>query len=230
MNKWLLGIVMGLHGTLAMAAGMTELNYMDQDSIEGGDGGYVTRYLVTDRYLRLDYGRDRDDYVLFDRLKKRVYNISHQQHEILLFEPGPLPLSKPKDWDFEEDLVQDNFGQKRYTLSVNGKMCARLGSFEKFLPDVAQALLEFEQVMASTHAQTYLNTPQDQRSDCDLARLVLEPKSWFKYGMPFDELRDNGFSRRLLHYKTDVIYRPKAFEIPEDYRLIPFNQATKPTP
>ena len=77
--------------------------------------------------------------------------------------------------------------------------------------------------MAATHAGTYLATPVDQRDNCDLARLVLAPQRWFKYGMPFDELRSNGFSRRLLNYQADVSIRPKAFEIPENYRQIKFN-------
>jgi len=212
--------LMLLSSAVMAAGGMDELTYMDQDAT---GGGYVTRYLVTDRYLRLDFGRDRDDYVLFDRKEKKAYNVSHEQREILVFEPGEIKVKPPQDWEIREDFYENRPTQKRLDLLVNGKVCARLAASDKFLPEVAKALQEFHEVMAATHSGTYLTTPEDQRDDCDLARLILAPERWFKYGMPFDELRSNGFSRRLLHYKADVAVRPSALHLPEDYRLIRFN-------
>jgi hypothetical protein len=214
-------------GSALALGGMTELTYMDQ---EATGGGYVTRYLVTDRYLRLDYGRDREDFVLFDRKEKRVYNVNNDQREILVFEPGAVQVKPPKKWEIKEDLLDSNSSEKRVDLVVNGTVCTRLAAAQGFLPDVAQALQDFQEVMASTHAGTYLATPQDQRDDCDLARLILAPARWFKYGMPFDEVRSNGFSRRLLNYKTDVAVRPKALALPAGYRMIRFKnvQGTAP--
>lgn len=202
--------------------GMTELNYMDQ---EATGGGYVTRYLVTDRYLRLDFGRDRDDFVLFDRKEKRVYNVTHDRQEILVFEPGVVQVKQPKKWEIKEDVLESKGSQIRVDLIVNGTVCTRLAASQRFLPDVAKALLEFQELMAATQSNTYLATPADQRDDCDLARLILDPQRWFKYGMPFDEVRVNGFSRRLLSYESDIAVRPKAFELPENYRMIRFKDA-----
>lgn len=199
--------------------GMTELTYMDQ---EGVGGGYVTRYIVTERYLRLDFGRDREDFVLFDRKEKRAYNVSHEQKEVMIFEVGVVAVKPPKQWEIKEDMQEDRNAQKRVDLLVNGTVCARITASEQFLPDVAKALLEFQEMMAATHAGTYLATPADQRDDCDLARLILAPQRWFKYGMPYDELRSNGFSRRLLNYQVDVAVRSKALEIPENYRVVRF--------
>ena len=216
-------IISGLLFCITNAAwaigGMTELAYMDQEQT---GGGYVTRYLVTERYLRLDFGRDREDFVLFDRREKRVYNISNEQKEVLVFEPGEVAVKPPKTWIIKEDMQEKRNSQQRVDLVVNGTVCARIAAAENFLPDVAKALQEFHQVMAATHAATYLATPVEQRDDCDLARLILIPERWFKYGMPYDELRSNGFSRRLLNYQADVAIRPKAFEIPEDYHVVRF--------
>ena len=220
-------LLLCMTGPLWAAGGMTELTYMDQDQT---GGGYVTRYLVTDRFLRLDFGRDREDFVLFDRQTRRTYNISHEQKNILIFEAGEIAVPQPKEWKIKEDMLEDRAAQKHFDLIVNGTVCARIVASERFLPDVAKALLEFHEVMAATHAGTYLATPADQRDDCDLARLVLAPQRWFKYGMPFDELRSNGFSRRLLSYEADVRIRPKAFEIPEDYRQIKFNDVQGAAP
>ena len=77
---------------------MTEVTYMDQ---EDTGGGYVTRYLVTDRFLRMDYGRDREDFVVFDRRDKRVYNIAHDRRQVLVFEPGALNIAPPAAWKMQ---------------------------------------------------------------------------------------------------------------------------------
>ena len=108
-------------GSARGAGGMTEVTYMDQ---EADAGGYVTRYLVTDRFLRMDYGRDREDFVLLDRREKRAYNVNHERHEVLVFEMSPLTIEKPKEWDTDDDVLSDKGAQKRLNLTVNGK-CAR---------------------------------------------------------------------------------------------------------
>lgn len=215
--KFIFLTALGLAAGVARGAGgMTEVTYMDQ---EADAGGYVTRYLVTDRFLRMDYGRDRDDFVLLDRREKRVYNVNHERHEVLFFESAPVAIEKPKDWDADDDVLSDREAKKRLNLTVNGKICTRILASERFLPEVAQALGEFGEVMAATHAAAYLATPPDQREACDLARLVLEPRRWYKYGLTLDEVHYSGFSRRLLNYQAGVALRPKVFELPE-YRQI----------
>ncbi|MBI5750744.1 MAG: hypothetical protein HZA59_01180 [Hydrogenophilales bacterium] len=211
-------MVLGLAaGSAWGAGGMTEVTYMDQ---EADAGGYVTRYLVTDRFLRMDYGRDREDFVLLDRREKRAYNVNHERHEVLVFEMAPLTIEKPKEWDTDDDLLSDRDSQKKLNLIVNGKVCTRITASERFLPEVARALGEFGEVMAATHATAYLATPPEQREACDLARLVLEPRRWFKYGLTLDEVHYSGFSRRLLNYQAGVAVRPKVFEVPDHYRQI----------
>jgi len=203
------------------AGGMTEVTYMDQEA-EGG--GYVTRYLVTPRFLRMDYGRDRDDYVLYDRSEKRAYNINHERREVLVFEPGPLRVEPPKDWRIKEDILDDQNAEKKVEIIVNGTVCTRLTASERFLPEVTQALMEFQETMVATQAATYLATPPEERDPCDLARFVLAPRRWFKYGLSLDELDSNGFSRRLLNYQTDIALRPAIFGIPAGYRQINLKQ------
>ena len=207
-------------GSVRGATGMTEVTYMDQ---EANAGGHVTRYLVTDRFLRMDYGRDREDFVLLDRREKRAYNVNHERREVLVFETGPLTVEKPQKWDTVDDVLSDRDARKRLNLIVNGKVCTRILASERFLPEVAQALAEFGEVMAATHGSAYLATPLEQREPCDLARLVLEPRRWFKYGLTLDEIHYTGFSRRLLNYQAGVAVRLKVFEVPENYRQFSMN-------
>lgn len=205
-----------LAGSAHAAGGMTEVTYMDQ---EADAGGYVTRYLVTDRFLRMDYGRDREDFVLLDRREKRIYNVNHARFEILIFDWAPLTIDKPKEWDTDDDVLSDKGAEKRLNLLVNGKICTKIRASERFLPEVAQALAEFGEAMAATHAAAYAATPVEQREPCDLARLILEPRRWYKYGLTLDEVHYSGFSRRLLNHQSAVAIRPKVFELP-GYRQI----------
>ena len=39
---------------------------------------YITRILVTEKYVRLDDGNDNGDFTLFDRKNKAVYNVSKE--------------------------------------------------------------------------------------------------------------------------------------------------------
>lgn len=211
----------------AHAAGMSEVTYMDQ---EGQGGGYVTRYLETERYLRMDFGRDRDDFVLYDRAQKRVYNVLHDRRQIMVIDAEPVNISAPKDWKVKDDVLDANEAKTRVDLQVNGRVCSRLTASQRFLPEMRQALQEFTEAMVATQAATYVATPADQRDPCDLARLILEPQRWFKYGLAMDELRDDGFSRRLLSYSAGLALRPAVFELPADYRQINIKQMRGETP
>lgn len=199
------------------SATMAEVNFMDQPA---DGGGYVTRLLVTDRYLRMDYGQDRDDYVLFDRQAHLAYNVTHDQRQIMLIEPGTVTVPKPEKWQVKEDVLTEERGQRTFDIEVNGATCSRITASPAFLPDVAQALGDFNELMVATQSATYLATPPDQRRPCDLARYILEPRLWVKSGFPIYEADANGSIRRLLNYQTGVPVRRGIFTLPETYRTV----------
>lgn len=201
----------------ARADSMLEVSFMDQ---RGDAGGGITRYLVTDRYLRMDYGQERDDYVLFDRQKKRVYNVTHDQRTIMLIEPGVVTIPKPEKWKVNEDTLQEERGKRSYDIEVNDIKCSRITAAQNFLPDFVDALGDFNELMAATQAATYLATPPELRHPCELARYVLEPRRWIGSGFPLYEANTDGSIRRLLDYKTGMPIRPSLFKLPETYRTI----------
>lgn len=201
----------------ARAESMTEVNFMDQ---QANAGGYVTRFLVTERYLRMDFGQDRDDYVLFDRRENVVYNVTHEQRQIFLIEPGEVTVPKPEKWSVDEDMLADERGKRTFDIAVNGTRCSRITASPTFLPEVAQALGAFNELMRATQAATYLVTPPEMRHPCELARYILEPKRWLQNGLPLHEANVDGSIRRLLNYQTGVPVRLGLFAPPDAYRTI----------
>jgi hypothetical protein len=201
-----------------------EVTYMDQ---EPDRGGYVTRYLVSESFLRMDFGQDGDDYVLYDRRVKRVYNVNHERREAMVIDYEPVNYPKPERWSVDEYTRQNSDGKRRFELSVNGTTCSRIVSMEKLAPEAAAAMAEFTEALAATQAATYRATPADQQEPCDLARYVLESRRWFQYGVPVDEVHYNGLSRRLLNYSASVKARPTLFAVPARYRQINFNDVRR---
>jgi len=216
MRFWL-ALILSACGAAAWADTMVEVSFMDQPP---DSGGYVTRMLVTDRYLRMDFGQDGDDFVLFDRKAQRVYNVTHDQRQILLIEPGTVSVPKPEKWEVSENVLTEDRGKRTYDLEVNGIRCSRITAADMLLPDVTQALGDFYELLSATQAATYLATPVEMRNPCELARHILEPRRWLKYGFPLYEADGDGSVRRLLGYQTGVQERPKLFALPASYRTI----------
>lgn len=204
-------------GLAARAEGMVEVSFMDQPA-EGG--GYVTRFLVTDRYLRMDYGQDRDDFVLFDRQTRRAYNVTHEQRQILLIEPGPVTMERPERWEVRDELLSDERGRRTFDIQVNGLHCSRITASPTFLPEVAQALAEFNELMTSAQSATFQATPAELRHPCELARYVFEHQLWLKNGLPLYEANGDGSIRRLLGYQTGLSERRGLFALPARYQTI----------
>jgi hypothetical protein len=217
-------IALGAH---AQSDTMIEVNFMDQQQ---NSGGYVTRFLVTDDYLRMDFGQDREDYVLFDRKAQRIYSVTHDQRQVLLIEPSEVTVPKPEKWELTEDVLGDERGKRTFDIVVNGTHCSRITAVRGFLPEVAQAMSDYYALMSGAQSATYLATPPELRHPCDLARLVLEPRRWLAGGVPLHETNIDGTVRRLLDYQTGLPVRRGVFVVPESYRAVRLRDMQGPQP
>lgn len=201
----------------AAAEGMVEVSFMDQPA---DGGGYVTRLLVTDRYLRMDNGQDRDDFVLFDRQTHLAYNVIHEQRQVLVIEPVAVTVERPRQWEVKEDVLSDERGRRTVDIAVNGLHCSRITASPTFLPEVAQALGEYNELMTGVQSTTYQATPAELRHPCDLARYVLDHRAWLRHGLPVYEANGDGSVRRLLGYQTGLNERRALFALPKSYRTV----------
>lgn len=102
---WVLGLLFPVL-VLAETAQMTEIRYEDL-----GPGGisYLSLILVYGDRLRLDYGLDTGEHVLFDTSSRQLYQVSPEARRIL-----EIPVIEARDaWPADWQLVVEEGGSKQ---------------------------------------------------------------------------------------------------------------------
>lgn len=202
----------------AAGAQMIELDYRDQDA---DTQVYRTRVLVTPAFMRLDYGNNRDDFVLLDRKKARVYNVTHQDRQILEISGGKFALTRPDPWVLRHEVEAAPLGKRtrKIKLYVNDVLCSEVTAQPGLLPDAVAALKQYRLVLSQVQAGVSASQRAEQREYCALAQHVFETSRELDYGLPLAENYQDGRRRELSNY----VLRPveaKLFELPADYRRI----------
>ncbi len=192
---------------------MTELRYQDQDA--GGDP-YLTRFLITDRFLRMDSGLDNDDFVLLDRKTRQVVNVLHGQKVLMKMRNKPLPATRPPEYKVEEIVTPVNKGTLRVQIRAGNSTCSETVAAKDLLPDAARALAEFKAAVAYTQWLTYSGTPADLRQTCDLAQHVWDSGRALTYGLPIEE-RDYSGKVRVFSGHAARKSKPLLFRLPKGY-------------
>ena len=197
------------------AADMTVLYYRDQDP---GTPSYLTRILVTPKFLRVDEGRDQADFVLLDRKTGILTNVLHDSKTNMRIRTRPLPAEARPSWQADERVEEVHPGTRRISLAVHGKVCTQTVAAEKLRPEATKALAEYKAALAWTQYQTYINTPEELRQDCDLVQYVWETDRALRYGLPIEEREYAGRTRQLERQGRERI-KPGLFKLPAGYTV-----------
>lgn len=196
---------------------MIEIDYRDQDA---DTAAYRTRVLVSPQFMRLDYGNDRDDFVLLDRKNQRIYNVTHENKEILAIGGGTFALTKPDPWTLRHDIRAAPLGKntKKVKLYVNEVLCSEVTAQPGLLPDAVAALKQYRALLSQAQAAVFNAQPVDQHEYCELARHVFETSRELDFGLPLAETYQNGRTRQLEQYKWRKL-EPALFVLPSAYRM-----------
>ncbi len=210
--RFIAGLLL-LCGLNAHAASMLELRYQDQDP---GSEPYLTRILISDRFVRLDGGEDSGDFVLYDRKSRQVVNVLHDQKILMRMHNRPLPRTRPQDYKLDVKTVSVKIGTLRVQVLADGKLCSETVLARTMLPGAARAMAEYKSALAYTQLQTYLNTPADLRQTCDLVHHVWDGGRALKYGLPIEE-RD--YEGRIRQFSGSGMKKlnPALFKLPKGY-------------
>ena len=76
------------------------LLYQRQD---GGGPAYASRFLVTPEYMRIDHGQAGGDFVLFDRERRLIQSVTHQDGSVLEIRHREVTAEPPMELRLSEE-------------------------------------------------------------------------------------------------------------------------------
>lgn len=201
----------------------TALYFSEQE--QGGEP-FPTRMLITSKYLRIDYGVDDDDFILFDRKKPEIYSINREDKTVMVIGAAKIALAPPKHFVHrtEQDRGKEAppaVGGKaiaHFRLFTNDEICYDVFAADGLLPQAVTALREYHQTIAGEHAAAMAHTPKEMQSACDLANFIFTPVRHLEQGFPVRQQDALGNVRQLRDYKLDYAVDEKLFQLPADFK------------
>jgi hypothetical protein len=196
------------------------------DESEAGLEPYITRMLVSDAFLRIDDGRKEGDFVLYDRRRRQIYSVTHDEKSILhitfrpieIESPVPLEQSIKRNTDASAPLISGR-STEHIVLSVNGMECQNIISVNGLLEKVNRALQEYLLTLAGEQATNLAKTPTELQTPCMLAKLIFAPTWHLDFGFPIREWDYRGFTRSLKNYREKAAMDPGLLKLPKGYRV-----------
>ncbi len=198
------------------------LSFQEQ---EPGTEAYVSRYIVTDRYLRIDDGVPYGDFILLDRRTRTIYSANDDDRTILVIQgkerhvhPPMKLVASQRQSPLPDAPAVAGRKAEHHTLLTNGKICYDVVAVPGLLDKAVAALREYRLVLASENQRMVPLTPADVQDACDLAHNAFWPVRYLRYGMPIQEWSPQGYHRRLLDYDETYQVSASLFVLPKGYR------------
>ena len=198
--------------SLAFAGQATEIVYEDMDP---GALAYTSRILIQDDRMRMDYGKDQDDFILYDRNAGMIYQVAHSAARITQIPSGPSKQTLPKGWRL--GVTKEGTGANRLTrLKLNDRLCVEYRS-AKLLREESRLIRDFRRALSGIQATTWQATPEELRDPCALVLDVVQAGLEYGDGLPLLIRYSDGRSRVYRsHGRREV--RAELFELPPGYQ------------
>ncbi len=208
--------LLGLIWSCTLFAGdittMTEIRYEEKESDQPV---YRNRILIFGERLRMDYGQDDEDFILYDRRENIAWHVAREGRRLVGINASPVRYAWPKTWK----LAQEQFasGANRLTrVHVNEHLCVEFKS-APILKEEARLLRDFRRALAGNQSSTWSATPEELRHPCNLAIDVKEAGIEYRQGLPLAIRYWDGRSRVYQSHQAREA-KPELFELPADYR------------
>ena len=188
---------------------------------------YQTRFLVTKQYLRLDDGVGTDGYVLFDRIKNIIYNITKETKTVMTVEFIPNKVNPHFKLELSSTKMELPVGApevagikaQHYRLITNDENCSDVIAVKGFLDDAVNAMRDYNQVLASNNASTLSVTPTVMQTPCMLSMNIFHVNQNLQFGFPVQEWSQKGKSRSLISYQENQKQDVSLFRLPDQYEF-----------
>jgi len=199
-----------------------QLSYQEQ---EAGIEPYETRYIITDRYLRINDLSDKEGFILYDDKTRTIYSVSHFNHRTLVMKNSDykkIDLDKLVNTSYQSLVDAPAIsGQPVYRYRVSsrgqgGEVCADIQLAEALLPKITRVLQRYKEVVAANQVMNLHKTPDEFKTPCYIADQVYDAGEYYSKGLPILEWHSNNTQKALLNYEK-VEVSPDIFVDPQDY-------------
>ena len=197
--------------------------------VDNANEPYMSRAIITPEFMRIDYNKDEDDFILFERKSGIIYSVVHKEKNIIVVMPSEITAASPLKLDVEvvkgqlDKSVPDVEGKtpEYYQYKVNGQLCYETISVPGLLPFASKVHKEFLKTLAGEHARIVNEIPADQHDACDLAATIYHYGMKFDHGFPINEWHGEytmGYKRQVVDYEEGFTYDPALMLLPQDYK------------
>jgi hypothetical protein len=185
---------------------------------------------VNENFIRIDDQTVPNDFILFDRKKRTIYNVISADKTVYAITSRPVTVVSPVTIEYTEEKQESAVMQGaqaeaksyHYKFSANGKPCYNVVVAENFLPDVVAAMKEFREVLAGEHARSIGNVPPEQLDACDLGLNIFHATRHLDHGFPVREWDASGYTKFLRELQRHATIDPAALELPAAYKVQSF--------
>jgi len=199
------------------------------DEVEEGVEAQHMRYLINDRFLRIDNGREQADFILFDIDKKIIYSVNHDDQTILKIDniPWKMPEWKSPEFKFSVsdklEIVQGapevhNKPVYNYQLSADNKVCTQVFLIKDTYAAQMNILYLYQQVLSGQQVATLKNTPVEFHTPCFLTDQVYHAGDYYHLGLPLQITYSRGYMKLLKDFR-EISVNKNLFVLPEKYKL-----------
>ncbi len=218
----LLGIISITTGAYAQSQ-LAMLEVIIEESEPGLDP-YLSRYLLSEDFLRLDDGSDRSDFILFDRQTREIHSFNHEDRTHMLIvakQAGAVDFKV--DYKVYKKTLPDapeinGNAPVEYQFFADAKKCKQVVSEKTLLPDLTQVLIDYEKVLAEQAKSTLSRIPDSIRTGCYMANNYLHVTDYLQGGFPLHVIDDRGRQKRLLTFRnlqkpSSILFFPAGYRV-----------------
>lgn len=205
-----------LAATSAWAGEMSVLRFVER---EPGQAETGRRALILGERLRLDYGGDAEDYLLFDRAARMLWLVNHGEKRVTGIPAANLRavaqrIAWPADWTWslERQQSQEN---TLYQVRVNQRLCVEFKAAAQYRAE-ARMLRDYSRALAARRAAEWEAAPEAARDPCFLLLEVRQAGLEYEQGLPLAIRRGDG-RQRLFQAGERAPARLELFETPAGY-------------
>jgi hypothetical protein len=227
-NKYLFAIISSIISLVQPVSANDKISAYEllYDEQETGTDVYTTRFLVTNRYIRIDDLSDDSGYIIYDDKVNTIYSVSHFDQSVLLipeynYEKPDMQAKVIEQYEALTDAPKIS-GKTVYSFRANSvsgskEICVDMQLVPGLLPEVAEIMRNYQKIVAGQQSKILKNTPEEYRTTCFMYNQVFNDGEYYSKGLPIQEWHSNGRKKVLTSYRERSI-EPDVFKRNENYR------------